>query len=100
MEEFEQHIRNSLARKEPSPWLEAKILAAAEDRRPRRLGRLRWVSAVAGAAVLIMGIAWQRERAIQERVAGEAAKERLKLALRITSEKLRKIQREVVDRND
>ena len=103
MEDFEQHIKNSLARKEPPPWLEAKILAAAERESPRRpwfQRGLRWASALAAMAVLITGIAWQREREIQERIAGEAAKERLKLALKITSEKLQKIQHEVVDRND
>src|SRR5216684_3530973 len=102
MDDVEQQIKNSLARKEPPPWLEAKILAAAEqqpDTRPWWQARLRWVSALAAAAVLVTGLVWQRERAAQDRIAGEAAKQRLKLALKITSEKLQKIQHEVVDRD-
>jgi hypothetical protein len=102
MDDFEQQIRNSLARKEPPAWLEAKILAAAQQaaERPWWQTRLRWVSALTAAAVLVTGLVWQRERAAQERIAGEAAKQRLKLALRITSEKLQKIQHEVVDRDE
>jgi len=107
MDDFEQRIKDSLARKEPPAWLEAKILAAA-GRRPEvrpwwRImpqARLRWASALTAAAVLVTGLVWQRERAEQDRIAGEAAKQRLKLALKITSEKLQKIQHEVVDREE
>jgi hypothetical protein len=94
MEDFEQQIRNALARKEPSFGFETRVLAAA--RRPNvRHGVWRWASALAAGIVLVMGITWEHERAVQERAAGEAAKERLKLALKITSMKLSKIQQKV-----
>lgn len=104
MEDFEKQISESLRRKDPSPWLESRILAAAAQTHTPRPSffqrRLRWVTALAAAVLLITGIAWQRERELQERAAGQAAKERLQLALKITSIKLQQIEREVVDRTN
>ena len=106
MDEFEKQIKGSLSRKEPSPWLESRILAAAaaENHAPRTSTwrtHLRWAMALCAVAVLITGIAWQRERALRENAAreqaeGETAKLRLLLALKITSVKLQQIQREVI----
>jgi len=102
MEDLEQQLKNALARKDAPDWLEAKVLAAAAREPERRRGwrpswmfggRLRWVSAVLAGAVVIGGVTWQQhERAVRERAAGEDAKARLELALRITSTKLRKIE--------
>lgn len=100
MDDFELQLKNALSRREPPPWLEAKVLAAA-SREPVRLPprtwdrlvsgmRLRWVSAAVAACLIVTGIAWQQERAAQERAAG--AKAKLELALRVTSVKLRKIK--------
>ena len=103
MEDFEKQIKNALGRKEPPPWLESRILAAAAETRAERvpLWRWRWVAASTAAVVLVGGIAFERERVSQERAqeqrAGLAAKERLQLALKITSVKLQQIQQEVVD---
>lgn len=102
MEDFERELRNALTRKDPSAGFDSRVLEAAIKQPARAtlwIGRLRWASALAVAALLVMGIVWQRERVVQERVAGEAAKASLKLALRITSDKLSKIQ-ERVDRNE
>lgn len=96
MEDFEQELRNALTRKDPAVGFTARVLDATA-RRPAR-GHS-WIAILAVAALLVMGIVWQRDRIVQERVAGEAAKANLKLALRITSEKLNKIQ-ERVDRNE
>jgi hypothetical protein len=104
MEDFEQHLKNALARKNPSPWFEQKVMDAVARPLPQRgrawfhfavHGRLRWTSALAAAAVLVTGVVWQRERMAEERAQGEAAKARLQLALQITSTKLRKIQERV-----
>jgi hypothetical protein len=102
MDDFELQLKNALSRREPPPWLEAKVLAAA-SREPVRLPprtwdrlvsgmRLRWVSAAVAACLIVTGIAWQQERAAQERAAGAGAKAKLELALRVTSVKLRKIK--------
>lgn len=101
MEDLERQLRNALARKDAPGNLEAKVLAAAARERDRLrgwwrqsifAGRVRWASALLAAATVISGVAWQHERAVHERAAGEAAKARLQLALRITSSKLRKIE--------
>jgi hypothetical protein len=101
MEDLEQQLKNALARKDAPDWLEAKVLAAAAREPERRrswrprwmfAGRLRWASAVVAAAAVVSGITWQHERAVRDRAAGEDAKARLELALRITSTKLRKIE--------
>ena len=107
MEDLEQQLKNALARKDAPEWLEAKVLAAAAREPERRrtwrpqwmfAGRLRWASAVVAGALLISGVTWQQhERAVQDRAAGEDAKARLELALRITSTKLRKIEQRLND---
>ena len=100
-EDLEQQLRNALQRKDAPDWFEAKVLAAAvrEEQAPRgffqRLlagHRLRWASAVAVVALAVSGVTWQHERALEERAAGEAAKDRLVLALHITRTKLHKIE--------
>ena len=102
MDDFERHLQDALSRREPPPWLEAKVLAAVgrqPARSPRRPWgrlfsgmRLRWASAVVALCVIVSGIAWQRERQERERAAGMAAKAKLELALRVTSVKLRRIK--------
>jgi hypothetical protein len=104
MDDFEQQLREALARKEPPAWFEAKVMAAAarEPERRRRwwgdwfaAGRLRWAGAALATVMVAGGIAWERERAAEERAAGEQAKAKLELALRITSAKLRQIEQRV-----
>jgi hypothetical protein len=111
MEDLERQLKSALERKEPPAWFEAKVLAAAARERSERRswwqrvihgGRLRWATAVAAVALVASGVVWQHERNIQEareRAAGEAAKARLVLALRITSNKLHKIQQKLNDSN-
>lgn len=102
MDDFEHQLRNALSRREPPPWLEAKVLAAA-SREPARVApsawdrlvfgaRLRWVSAAVAVCLIVTGVAWQQERAAQERVAGVNAKAKLELALKVTSVKLQRIK--------
>jgi len=104
MEDFERHLQESLRRKDPPPYLEARILAAAKDERgaprPWFWQRTRWAVALGAVVLTVGGVAWQQERAAQERAAGQAAKQRLQLALKITSVKLQQIQREVMTSND
>ncbi len=103
MEDFERQLQNALCRREPPPWLGAKVLAAAKDDVPRERPalwarfapwlRLRWIPAVVVVCLIVTGVAWQRERAAQERAAGESAKAKLEMALRVTSVKLQRIKR-------
>ena len=98
--EFEQKLRNALRRKPAPAGFEARVLAArAEAIASREVPRRRWFPAWAAAvlaAVLIVSVgSWERQREIRERAAGEAAKARLELALRITGAKLRKIQHDL-----
>lgn len=98
--QFEQQLRNALRRKSAPEGFEARVLAArAEAMASREAPRRRWFPAWAAAvmaAVLIVSVGtWERQREIRERAAGEAAKARLELALRIAGAKLRKIQRDL-----
>ncbi len=98
MDDLEKQIQNALRRKEPSSGFEARVLGAvrrSESRRPFA-GWLRWTSAMA-AVVVAAGVVWQHERNVAERAAGEAAKARLELALKITSVKLNRIQQIVAE---
>jgi hypothetical protein len=101
-EDFEGQLKNALARKDAPDWFEAKVLAAAarEPSEQRSFfhqlftgGRLRWATVAAVIAISVSGVTWQHERSVEERAAGEAAKARLELALKITSTKLHKIER-------
>jgi len=112
MEDFERQLQEALRRKYAPPYLESRILAvaAAESAAPRTslFGgmRLRWAAALGAVVLTFGGIAWERDRQQTiareqaERAAGQAAKERLQLALKITSVKLQQIHRDVVDNND
>jgi ferric-dicitrate binding protein FerR (iron transport regulator) len=94
MEDFERQLRNALARKEPPAWFEAKVLAAASTKRSKP-GFLR-LAVAAGAAIAITAAIWTDHQAVvNDRAAGEAAKARLQLALKITVTELSKIQQTV-----
>jgi hypothetical protein len=99
MEDFERQLRDALARKEQPPTFDSKVFAAIAAGSSKRWvfwrwGPWRW-EAVA-ASVLVLAAFWaQREQALHERAAGEAAKARLEVALKITVVKLSKIQRTV-----
>ncbi len=95
MEDFEQQLRNALARKQEPASFEAKVFAAVATRRSGRSIYWRW-AAEAAAVLLIAGGFWVRHQGeVREQAAGEAAKARLQLALRITVTELSKIQRTV-----
>ena len=110
MDNLERQLKDALGRKEPPAWFEAKVLAAARERGGRRtwlqrvmLGSwLRFATAIAAVGLVASGVVWQQhERRVQadrervERIAGEAAKERLMLALKTTRNKLERIQERV-----
>jgi hypothetical protein len=97
MDDFERQLKQAMARKDAPVWFEAKVLAAVE-RQPQSAWsffRLRWAAAAVASVLLVSGIAWQQRQESQERVAGERAKAQLELALRITSQKLQHIERQL-----
>lgn len=97
MDDFEKQLQQALSRKDPSPFFEARVLAAARrDGQARRARwRMWWASAVAASLLVFTGSAWQYEKSVRDRAAGEQAKARLELALKITSVKLQKISQKV-----
>jgi hypothetical protein len=97
MDDFEKQIKDALAKKEPSPFFEARVLGAVkrQAREHRASSRMWWASAVAAVLLLVTGSAWQHQRNLREEAAGKEAKARLELALKITSVKLQRISRKV-----
>jgi hypothetical protein len=99
MDDFEKQLAEALKREEPSGNFEARVLAAVAREKDRRWwwmpGGFRWAAALAMLVVVAaVGVEKYREAAA-ERAAGEAAKARLELALKITSAKLTKIRQQV-----
>jgi hypothetical protein len=97
MDDFERQLKEALAKREPSPFFEARVLGAAkrQGREHHASARMWWASAIAAAVLVTTGSAWQYERTVQEQAAGNEAKARLELALKITSVKLQRISRKV-----
>jgi hypothetical protein len=96
-DDFENQLKLALAKKEPSPFFEARVLGAVkrQQREHRASARMWWASAVAAALLIMSGSAWQYQRNAKEEVAGKEAKARLELALKITSVKLQRISMKV-----
>ncbi len=94
MEDFERQLKHALARKEQPAAFEAKVFAAIAAGRSKRWFFWRWEALA--ASVLMVAAFWaQHEHAVRDRAAGEAAKARLQLALRITVTELSRIQQTV-----
>jgi len=94
MEDFEQQLKHALARKEQPAAFEAKVFAALAKSKTTRWAFWRWEAL---AASLLMAAAFwaQHEQTVRDRAAGEAAKARLQLALKITVTQLVRIQQTV-----
>jgi len=101
MDDFERQLRQAMARTDAPAAFEAKVLAAAA-REPegwrsvwhwfaRPVG-LRWATVALAALLVVSGVTWKHER---ERTAGEAARAKLELALKITSAKLHHIDQQI-----
>ena len=87
MDEFEEELAQALARRPAPPSLKRKIMARRSKRGPRRPVVL-WPRMAAGvvlAAMLGGGALWRQQ---QERRKGEAAREQVLTALRITGHAL------------
>jgi hypothetical protein len=94
MEDFEQQLKHALARMEQPAAFEAKVFAAIAKDRPKRWFFWRW-EALAASVLMLAAFLAQHEQAVRDRAAGEAAKARLQLALKITVTQLARIQQTV-----
>jgi hypothetical protein len=94
MEDFERQLKYALARKQQPPSFEAKAFAAIAAETSGRRMSWRW-EALAASILIAAGLWGQYEHGVRERAAGEAAKARLQLALKITATELSKIQKSV-----
>jgi hypothetical protein len=95
MEDFEQLLKSALSREEPSASFEAKVFAAVAARRSGRSIFWRWAAEVAAVIVIVGGFWVRHEGEVRERTAGESAKARLQLALKVTVTQLARIQKTV-----
>jgi hypothetical protein len=93
MEDLERQLKDALARKEQPPAFEAKVFAAIHAGQSKSWAFWRWEALA--ASVLALAAFGAHQHAVRERAAGEAAKARLQLALKITVAKLSKIQQTV-----
>jgi|GraSoiStandDraft_15_1057317.scaffolds.fasta_scaffold1311732_2 hypothetical protein len=88
MDWLEEELKNALARKEPSSDFDARVRAAARPS-PRvvTLTTRRWIAAAAAVVVVLAGggEGYRRHQ-------GQAAKEQVMLAMRITGAKLSRVQ--------
>jgi len=100
MKRLEDELRNAMQREEPPEGFAERVLARASAKKQGLWSgifasrQLRW--ALAGALCLVLtvsGIEYKRSR--EEHARGEAAKEQLMLALRITADKLQLAQEKV-----
>jgi negative regulator of sigma E activity len=106
MNRFEDELRNALRREDPPEGFEARVLArAAAEPRPQSAWERLWGwfrmpvvarAAMAGALCLlvVMGVQYERRQRL-ERIRGEAAKQQLLLALRVTGSSLRAVHDKV-----
>ncbi len=103
MDRFEQELRDAM-RREPAPeWFADSVLARIRDEQQSRgkalsrfslpAGWLRWAAGLAMLVVVLGGLRFEQVR--QERIQGEAAKQQLILALKVTGSKLRIAQERV-----
>jgi hypothetical protein len=103
MSSFEEELKRALARVEPpegfTERLAARIASMPPSKAPlsKRPVYLRWAAIAATAVMIFSGLAYQHQRQVQ----GQQAKEKLFVALRITSSKLQQTQQQIkhVERN-
>jgi hypothetical protein len=108
MSRLDDELKNALRREAPPAGFEARLMARLAAEPKRATGLARWfrlpdlrmplMARLAFTAVLglmvVAGVHYERER--QERVDGEAAKEKLMQALRVTGTQLQSLHEKVM----
>jgi hypothetical protein len=99
MDHFEDDLRNALRREQPSEGFEARVLArAAAEPVPSKTS---WFQmpvlrfAMAAALCLVFVVSVRLEEGRHERAKGEAAKQQVMLALRVTGNQLHAVSEKV-----
>jgi hypothetical protein len=96
MDDLEKQLKSALSREAAPAWLEARVMNAINaPSRQVRQPRWQWVFATVMVTVIAVSAGWEHHRVAEERAAGEAAKAKLQLALKITGIKLEQIQRRI-----
>jgi hypothetical protein len=93
MMNIERELRAALQRKSPSEGFAQRVVQQIqeEDRRPRPSGKSSWRAVAAAALLTVILGGWTARE-----IAGQRARDKVLLALRITSEKLQEAQSHVV----
>jgi hypothetical protein len=96
MEEFEQELRQALERRPAPPSLKRKLMERRRGRKPQShaVPWQRLAASLALAAVLGGAMAWEGHLR-EERRKGEAAREQVLIALRITSQALNRMNQQL-----
>ena len=98
MDDFEQELAQALVRRPAPPSLKRKIMARRSEHGPRRPA-MPWQRLAAGvvlAAMLGGGVRWRQQ--VEERRKGEAAREQVLTALRITGHALNDVNSRLASR--
>ena len=109
MDEFEQELRQALERRPAPPTLKRRVLAMRHQQELKAQRRMVWrwgfASAFATVALLIavvvaVGANRERERRLaEERRQGEAARQQVLVALRITNHALQRMNTQLAEHN-
>lgn len=89
VDDLEQELRHALQREEVPRGFERRVLERVNRRRPRWM---QW-GAVAAVAALAAGGAIELDHRRKEREAGEAARAKLELALKVTRAQFERVGR-------
>ena len=93
MTPFEEDLKKALAKCEPPDGFTERLAERIASLPARKASPMswRWAAVAAAAAILFGGVA----REHQHHMEGEAAKEKLLVAMRITSSKLQQAQQQI-----
>ncbi len=104
---LDEALRQALRREDPGPEFTARVLArAAAEREKRRwweafgVRPMKWAAAGALATLLVVGGTLEHYREQRVQAEGQAAKEKLMLALRIAGGKLNLARQKVQELNE
>jgi phosphopantetheinyl transferase (holo-ACP synthase) len=98
MNELDDELRRVLRREDPPPGFAERVMRRVETRQPEqrmdvaRPSVMRWAAAAMLVAALGGGLQYRAVQQQRERIRGEAAKEQVMKALRITADKLQVVQ--------
>ena len=98
LQDFERKLRMALVRREAPLGLKSRVLARARERRQAQRGRL-WIWQRVAATLVVAAVlgGFAEYRHIEEQRKGEAAREQVLTALRITSKTMNRVQEKLAD---